>query len=139
MEMVSGKLTVFFEDPFWVGVFERTIDSRLQVCRVVFGAEPTDRELHEYVLCRWKTLVFSEALIKTEVIKKCVNPKRQQRMVKKEVQTHGIGTKAQQALKHQMEQNNNNRKTLNRAKKEETAERLFAIKHNKQKEKHKGH
>ena len=23
MDKVSGKLTVFFEDPFWVGVFER--------------------------------------------------------------------------------------------------------------------
>nr|MCR5403180.1 YjdF family protein [Butyrivibrio sp.] len=23
MDRVSGKLTIYFEDPFWVGVFER--------------------------------------------------------------------------------------------------------------------
>ena len=26
MDKVSGKLTVFFEAPFWVGVFERVSD-----------------------------------------------------------------------------------------------------------------
>lgn len=34
--MNRGKagLTVFFEGPFWVGVFERVEDGRLSVCRV---------------------------------------------------------------------------------------------------------
>ena len=29
MDKVSGKLTVFFEGPFWVGVFERVTKGRL--------------------------------------------------------------------------------------------------------------
>ena len=29
MDGMSGKLTVFFEDPFWVGIFERTTDKKL--------------------------------------------------------------------------------------------------------------
>ena len=37
-----GRLTVFFEDPFWVGVFERIESGRLSVCKVTFGAEPRD-------------------------------------------------------------------------------------------------
>ena len=32
MDKVSGKLTVFFEEPFWVGVFERVSDGNLSVC-----------------------------------------------------------------------------------------------------------
>ena len=28
MEKVYGKLTVYFEEPFWVGVFERIEDVR---------------------------------------------------------------------------------------------------------------
>ena len=36
---VSGKLTVFFEKPFWVGVFERVSDGKLSVCKVTFGAD----------------------------------------------------------------------------------------------------
>ena len=39
------QLTVFFEDPFWVGVFERTISGRLSVSKVTFGAEPKDYEV----------------------------------------------------------------------------------------------
>ena len=31
MDKVSGKLTVFFEEPFWVGVFERVSDGRLHL------------------------------------------------------------------------------------------------------------
>ena len=31
MEKVSGKLMVYFEDPFWVGVFERIEDGKLSV------------------------------------------------------------------------------------------------------------
>mgnify|MGYP002508830665 CR=1 FL=1 len=40
MDKVSGKLTVFFEEPFWVGVFECVSDGKLSVCKVTFGAEP---------------------------------------------------------------------------------------------------
>ena len=35
---MKTSLTVFFEDPFWVGVFERVDDGKLSVCKVTFGA-----------------------------------------------------------------------------------------------------
>ena len=38
-------LTVYFDAPFWVGVFERMEDGRLSVCKVTFGAEPKDYEV----------------------------------------------------------------------------------------------
>lgn len=50
MDRVSGRLTVFFEEPFWVGVFERISECRLSVCRIVFGAEPKDYEVYDFVL-----------------------------------------------------------------------------------------
>ena len=40
MDKVIGRLTVFFEDPFWVGVFERIENGRLSAAKVTFGAEP---------------------------------------------------------------------------------------------------
>ena len=39
MDKVSGKLTVFFEETFWVGVFERVSEGKLSVCKVTFGAD----------------------------------------------------------------------------------------------------
>ena len=45
MDRVSGKLTIFFEDPFWVGIFERIENRKLSVAKVTFGAEPKDYEV----------------------------------------------------------------------------------------------
>ena len=42
MDKAAGRLTVFFEEPFWVGVFERISEGKLSVCKVTFGAEPKD-------------------------------------------------------------------------------------------------
>ena len=39
METVVCRLTVFFEEPFWVGVYERVTEGRLEAARVVFGDE----------------------------------------------------------------------------------------------------
>ena len=40
MDKVNGKLTVFFEEPFWVGIFEHIENGKLSVAKVTFGAEP---------------------------------------------------------------------------------------------------
>ena len=57
-----GKLTVFFEDPFWVGIFERIESGKLSVCRVVFGSEPKDYEVWEFVLANYHRLRFSPSV-----------------------------------------------------------------------------
>ena len=62
MDKVSGRLTVFFEEPFWIGVFERISDGKLSVCKVTFGAEPKDYEIYEFVLKNYYRLRFSPAV-----------------------------------------------------------------------------
>jgi Protein of unknown function (DUF2992) len=37
--MASIQFTVFFEDPFWVGLIEESSNGELRIGRVVFGAE----------------------------------------------------------------------------------------------------
>lgn len=138
MGEVIGKLTVFFEEPFWVGVFERIEDGKLSVAKVTFGAEPKDYEVHEFVLKYYDCLQFSPA-VATVVNETRKNPKRMQREVKKQVQEKGIGTKSQQALKLQQEQNKLERKNKSREKKELEKQRSFELKQQKKKEKHKGH
>lgn len=49
MDKVSGKLTVYFERSFWVGVFERIEDGKLSVSKIIFGAEPKDYEVQDYI------------------------------------------------------------------------------------------
>ena len=98
MDKVSGKLTVFFEEPFWVGVFEHIEDGKLSVAKVTFGAEPKDYEVQEYIQKYYYSLQFSPA-VATVVKETKRNPKRMQRDAKKQMQENGIGTRSQQALK----------------------------------------
>ena len=138
MDKVNGKLTVFFEEPFWVGIFERIEDGKLSVAKVTFGAEPKDYEVQEYVQKYYFGLKFSPAV---EAIVKDIkrNPKRMQREAKKQMLEIGIGTKSQQALKLQQEQNKQERKEKRRKKKEAEEQRMFELKQRKKREKHKGH
>lgn len=138
MDKSRGKLTVFFEKPFWVGVFERIEDGELSVAKVTFGMEPKDYDVKEFISKKYYGLQFSPA-VATVVTEKKVNPKRMQRDAKKQVQEIGIGTKSQQALKLQQEQNKQERKLKSREKKEADDLRLFELKQQKKKEKHKGH
>ena len=62
MDKASGKLTVFFEPPFWVGIFERIRDGRLSVAKVTFGAEPKDYEVQAYIQKNYFSLKFSPAV-----------------------------------------------------------------------------
>lgn len=137
MDKVSGRLTVFFEEPFWVGVFERISEGKLSVCKVTFGAEPKDCEVYAFVLKNYDRLRFSPA-VETEVKEAARNPRRVQRDVRKQIQNTGIGTKSQQALKLQQEQFKTERKTLSREQREAERQRQFELKQQKRKEKHRG-
>ena len=138
MDKASGKLTVYFEEPFWVGVFERIESGKLSVAKVTFGAEPKDYEVQEYIRKYYSSLKFSPA-VDTVVKDIKRNPKRMQREAKKQMQETGIGTKSQQALKLQQEQNKQERKVRSREKKEADELRMFELKQQKKREKHKGH
>lgn len=138
MDETVGKLSVFFEDPFWVGVFEITQNGELSVAKVTFGAEPKDYEVFEFVLKHYYHLQFSPA-VKVTVKEKHTNPKRMQREAKKQMADTGIGTKSQQALKLQHEQFKTERKIKSREQRLAEEQRLFELKQQKKKEKHKGH
>ena len=138
MSKVRGKLTVYFDEPFWVGVFERIEDGNLSAAKVTFGTEPKDYEVYEFILKHYDRLQFSPA-VATVVKEVKRNPKRMQRDVKKQLQDTGIGTKSQQALKLQHEQNKQSRTVKSREQKLSEAERLFELKQQKKKDRHRGH
>ena len=134
----ESKLTVFFDEPFWVGVFEELDGKKLSVCRVVFGAEPTDAEIYAFVLRHFNYLRYSSP-VKTEIKQKADNPKRRQRNAHKQLEKSGVGTKSQQALQKQYEENKLERRQQSREQREAEKQRQFELKQQKRKEKHRGH
>lgn len=67
-----------------------------------------------------------------------VSPKKMQRDVIRQFQKIGIGTKSQQALKLQHEQNKLERKAISWEQRRTAEERKFVQKQQKKKEKHRG-
>jgi hypothetical protein len=136
--LMEGKLTVYFEDPFWVGVFEREDETGYRVCRVVFGPEPTDAELLAYVREEYPNLDFGEPLRSHVEIVKKKNFKRVQREVRREME-EGVGTKAQRAMQAALELSKQEREVVSREKREEEKELKFKLRQERRKEKHRGH
>ena len=87
-EKCQGRLTVYFEDPFWVGILERIDNRKLSVAKVTFGAEPKDYEVQEFIIRNYYRLHFSPE-IKTVVKDVKKNPKRAQRDAKKQTLEKG--------------------------------------------------
>ena len=133
---IIGSLKVFFDDPFWVGVFEIYQSGKLTAAQVTFGAEPKDSEVYEFVLQNYFRLKFSPP-VETLLKEKKTNPKRLQREARK-VTAEYVGTKSQQALKLQQEQNKAERHIAARERKAEKKQRDFELKQKKRKEKHRG-
>lgn len=135
---MRGSLTIMFEDPFWIGLYERVDQDRYEVCKITFGAEPKDYEIYAFLLENWDKLVFSPPIKTALVEERKVNPKRMQREINRSLENKGIGTKAQQALKLQHEQNKLERKAKSREQREAEQEWQYALRQEKKKAKHKG-
>ncbi len=128
-------LTVYFDAPFWAGVFERIEDGKLSVCRVTFGAEPKDYEALEFVLKSYCRLKFSPS-VEVKVRQEATNPKRIQREARRQTAGYGIGTKSQQALQMQREENKPVKRMISKRQREAEKRRMFDLKQQKRKEKH---
>ena len=104
MGTTVASVTILFEAPFWIGLYEREKDGRYEVCKITFGAEPKEYEVYAFLLEHWRELQFSPVIETAVSAEKHVNPKRMQRLIQKQMENTGVGTKAQQALKLQHEQ-----------------------------------
>ena len=132
MDKVHCSLTVFFEKPFWVGIFEKIENKKISVCKVTFGAEPKDYEIYDFILTHYCNLQYSLAI--DAIVKETKkNPKRMQREVKKQLKEIGIGTKSQQALKQQQELTKTERKVTRKQHTATTAEQVFEQKQHQKK------
>ena len=139
METVTATLTVCFEEPFWVGYYERETAAGYEVCKITFGAEPKDYEVHAFLLKHYRRLRFSVPDGARRLAALPANPKRLQRQIQKQTRGQGVGTKAQQALKLQYEQSKAVQKCQRRDCREAEKERKFLLRKEKHREKHRGH
>ena len=139
MEIITCSLTVLFEDPFWIGVYERAEGGRYSVSRIVFGAEPKDYQVYGWYLQNSRHMKFSPSLPDAHLAERPVNPKRAQREIARSVANAGVSTKAQAALQLEREQNKQERRVRRRERSEEERLERYQMRREKHREKHRGH
>jgi hypothetical protein len=139
MDTIVSGFTVFFEAPFWVGIFECESAAGYEVCKITFGAEPKDSEVYEFILACWRHMHMRAQKSDKKTVKRAVNPKRMQREVKKLLMRRGAGTKTQRALKKSYELAKAERKQKAYETTEKEKEEKREKKHFKKKKKHRGH
>jgi hypothetical protein len=135
---IKSSLTVLFENPFWIGIYERIDGEKYEACKITFGAEPKDYEAYDFLLENCHRLKFSLPVKTNKTEERKINPKRMKRGINRQMENKGIGTKAQQALKLKQEQSKIERKTERLEQKEAEKERKFALRKEKKKTKHRG-
>lgn len=133
----KASLTVYFEPPFWVGLYRREDGDGCRVCKTIFGREPRDQEVWEWLLASHRKLRFSPP-VSADGRPRPSNPKRLSREARKVVQAAPTGTKAQQALQLQREQGREARRVLSREARDAERDRRFQLHREKQKRKHRG-
>ena len=136
---MDGKCTVYFDDPFWVGVFERNDENGYSAARYVFGGEPSDAELLHFCKNEFNTLQYSAAIQPEKTPLEEMNFKRRQREIRKQMAQTGIGTYAQRSLKAEFERRKEANKKEATENRKERARQNFLSKQAEKKEKRKGH
>ena len=58
MDKTSCRLTVFFENPFWVGIIECNEDGKLTASKITFYKEPKDYEIRDFILKKYNQLNY---------------------------------------------------------------------------------
>lgn len=135
---VSSTLTVYHDGQFWVGMAEHVEDGRYGVVRIVFGAEPSDEEILQFVVGKWAKLSFF-GHDSTEASKPAKNPKRRAREAAKALKRPAVSTKAQQALSNHRETMKRESAHARSQRRADETDARFEQRKLKRKQKHRGH
>lgn len=135
------KLTIYYDGQFYIGLIENISENKYKAYRYVFGNEPKDHEVLDFVNKNLFDFIKNDKHggipIKQDKVKK-INPKRLQRKVAKELKKPSISTKAEEALKAEFELRKKEKSVTCKRLKEARKEYIRNIKVQKSKNKHKG-
>lgn len=137
MNKTKVNFIVYFESPFWVGIFEKIENNKLSVSKITFGAEPNSQEIYNFINIHYYQLKFSPS-VDTKFPDKKKSPKRIRREIDKQLKNNGIGTKSQQAIKLQQEQVKLEKKKYIKEQTKKSKIEKFQLKQEKKKQKHRG-
>jgi hypothetical protein len=139
-----ATMTVFFDDPFWVAVLEVHDGDRVRATRHVFGAEPTNAELYQFLL-RYGGVLLARAEgaaavpgDRSEPVA-VRNPKRLAREAARAAQQARPSTAAQEAMRQEIELRQRASAARGREDREAHADHRRSVRRAKSRARHRGH
>ncbi|NTU78579.1 MAG: YjdF family protein [Chloroflexales bacterium] len=123
-----NTLTVYFDDPWWVGLIACEEAGTLRVYRHVFGSEPSGEEVLAFVLRDFLQLTSRSVagIVGSTAEPLRRNPKRAAREAARQTAARGITTKAQEALRVAHEAEAQTRQATRLAERKHAAEQRWA-------------
>jgi hypothetical protein len=136
------RLLVYFDGQFWTGLIESNESGDYFVRQHIFGAEPSDVEILDFVNIQLPRLLQTAPAMQAEKAPfaepRRINPKRLKKMAAHELRQSPLSTKSQEAMRLQLEQGKEERRQISKAEKEERRERNRKIAQEKARQKHRG-
>ncbi|MDQ7092903.1 DUF2992 family protein [Desulfosporosinus sp. PR] len=119
---------------------EEIVDSKLMAARHVFGSEPHDTNVLWFINHKMMELLASSKplVCAARPKSKSANPKKLARQVAREMQSKGISTSSQEAIKENLKSRKVERRIESKLQREELAEKKREMATLKAKAKHRG-
>ncbi|MFD0870447.1 MULTISPECIES: YjdF family protein [Paenibacillus] len=134
------KMTVYHDGQFWVGIIELHDGGKLKAGRYVFGAEPKDQEILDFVNSHLLSFCrnLSQEVSAGHRERRRINPKRIARLAAREMNKPGAASAAHQAIQLEYEKRKKEKKVFTREQREKLKEHKREIARQKAKAKHRG-
>jgi Protein of unknown function (DUF2992). len=134
------RLIIFFDGQFWIGLVERITQSGFYTEKFIFGSEPKDGEILNFVNNELISRInILPADMQSNVFEeRKINPKRLKKLARLEMAKSAVSTKSQDALRLKMEASKKQKNSLTKKQIEEKKQLKRNIAVLKKKQKHKG-
>jgi len=138
IKCVTSVFTIFFEDPFWVGILEENYNCINYIGKHIFGAEPSNSALLQYYIYEFENIKKLKIGVTDIKIKK-MNFKKSMNKSKKAQSKISVGTKSQNLFKKAFEETMDIKKREKKIEEIMNKEKKYKKKLVKKLEKKKGH
>jgi len=135
---ITSVFTVFFDDPFWVGILEENYNGINYMGKHIFGAEPSNPELLRFYIYEFENIVKFK-IDNADIETKKTNFKKSMIKSKKAQNKIGVGTKSQNLFKIAFEKTMDIRKKERKIEESMNKDEKYKKKLEKKLEKKKGH
>lgn len=136
------RITIYFDGQFWVALIEREWEGRLQACRHVFGAEPGDGELAQFLESELPALLRrmqAGVCLPDAQRPRRVNAKRLQREVAAQLRAAPVSRLTHEALQAQLQLRKQGAQAERKLRREAEQERRWQLAREKARKKARGH